>query len=189
MSKVAPVSAGIRLTYKANGVGPDLYVVKPYGQAPCRLYYPSTIQFPMVFVITETWRNAGNSGQYNHTIPNPINYAEWMGMASRMVFKSCNGQFASATATKYVPPTATESQAFNRVVEASNGLITYTFRATRTGSTVDEDTTFVFQYRIATGDYTFTTAGGQRVLVNGNTSTVAGNRSGKVVVSVGGAIP
>jgi hypothetical protein len=189
MSRVAPVSAGIRLTYKANGVGPDLYVVKPYGQAPCRAFIPTMVQFPMIFEITETWKNAGNSIKFNHTVGNPFHYAGWLGMASQKVFKACNGQFVPASGSKIDLPTATDPQNYSNIAEASNGLITFTNRVTRPGSKIAEDTSFVFQYRIATGDYTFTVTGGQRDLEYGNTSTVAGNRSGKVPVSVGGAIP
>jgi hypothetical protein len=189
MNQVAPVSGGIRLTYKVNGTGPDQYVVKPYGQAPCRAFIPSPNQFPMIFPITETWKNAGNSVTFNHTIPNPTDFAGWLGIASRQTFKACSGQFTPASGTNFAPPTAADVQAYSNSATAGNGLITFTNRVTRPGSSIEEDTTFVFQYRIATGDYTFTATGGQHVLVNGNTSTVSGNRSGKVPVSIGGALP
>jgi hypothetical protein len=183
---VPPVSAGIRLTYQVNGTGPLLYVIKPYGQATCRVHIPDPSKFPMDVVITEVWGETRLNR--NYSIANPMALARYLGADSRKMFSSCNGQFTSVTSTKIDTDPGGDTHIFTKTVQSLNGLVTFTNRVTRTGGTFDEDASFVTQYRIATGEYSFNVSGGQRNVSTGFSSTTVGSKTGVVPVAIGGAL-
>lgn len=182
----APTSAVINLTYKANGTGPNLVVSRPYGQIACLTFYPDEAAFPVNVTVKETWSNNGGSFSFNRQLPHPYGYASYSGLADATLdnaFRVCNGRFISASAVRTRSPSAADPQAYRNAVQAANGMLTFTEQVTRPGAPVSENAVFTYRYSIATGEYSFVAAGGQRN-AGGGVSALGASRSGKANVRV-----
>ena len=181
----APTSAIISLTYKVNGTGPDLVVSKPYGQVACLTFFPDQAAFPINVTVNETWNNGANY-QFNRQLANPYGLASFYGLDDvtlNNVFRSCNGRFISASGSKVRAPTAADAQLYTDTMQAYNGMLTLTEQVTRPGAAISENVIFTYRYSIATGEYSLTTAGGQRNATGGS-SVANASRTGRVKVRV-----
>lgn len=181
----APTSAVINLTYKASGAGPDLVASRPFGQIACLTFYPDEAAFPVNVPVNEVWSPSG-SFSFNRQLMHPYGYASFSGLADAALdnaFRVCNGRFISTSAVRSRAPTAADAQSYRNVVQAANGMLTFTEQVMRPGAPVSENAVFTYRYSIATGEYSFFAMGGQRN-TTGGVSALNASRTGQVKVRV-----
>lgn len=109
--------------------------------AQCTTYTPVATAFPYLLTVAQqgavNYTGSQGSGTnpinstYQIQIPDPYNWASFIGLDSGSVFESCNGVFASATASLYTPnvaPTPSDiPYNYTYTATASGGGLTVTY--------------------------------------------------------------